>query len=211
MNYAELQQAIQDMTENYEAVFVNNIPLFVQQAEQRIYNVVQLPLLSKPSKGATKANRPYITLPTDFLSVDQLAIIAANGSYSFPIIVDVSFIRERYSNPTSTGVPKYYAVFNNNTLIVGPTPDQIYQIELIYLGYPESIVTAGTSFLGNQFSSVLLYGSLIEAYTFMKGDQDIMAVYDTKYKEALALLKRLGDGLDRVDNYRNDQSVVPVQ
>jgi hypothetical protein len=211
MNYAELQQAIQDMTENYEAVFVNNIPMFVQQAEQRIYNVVQLPVSSKPSKGATKANRPYITLPTDFLSVDQLAIIAANGSYSFPIVVDVSFIRERYSNPTSTGVPKYYAVFNNNTLIVGPTPDQIYQIELVYIGYPESIVTAGTSFLGNQFSSVLLYGSLIEAYTFMKGEADIMAVYDTKYKEALALLKRLGDGLDRVDNYRNDQAVVPVQ
>jgi hypothetical protein len=185
--------------------------MFVQQAEQRIYNVVQLPVSSKPSKGATKANRPYITLPNDFLSVDQLAIIAANGSYSFPIVVDVSFIRERYSNPTSTGVPKYYAVLNNDTLIVGPTPDQIYQIELIYIGYPESIVTAGTSFLGNQFSSVLLYGSLIEAYTFMKGEQDIMAVYDTKYKEALALLKRLGDGLDRVDNYRNDQAVVPVQ
>jgi len=211
MNYAELKQAIQDMTENYEATFVNNIPMFVQQAEQRIYNVVQLPLLSKPSKGATKASRPYIHLPTDFLSVDHLAIIDDNGDYTFVIVVDVSFIRERYSNPSQTGIPKYYGILNNDTLIVGPTPDKIYQIELIYIAYPESIVTAGTSFLGNQFSSVLLYGSLIEAYTFMKGDQDIMAVYETKYKEALALLKRLGDGLDRVDNYRNDQSVVPVQ
>ena len=211
MNYAELKQAIQDMTENYEATFIDNIPMFVQQAEQRIYNVVQLPLLSKPSTGTLKINRPYIHLPVDFLSVDHLAIIDNDGNYNFVLIVDVSFIRERYSNPNMTGIPKYYSVLNNDTLIIGPTPDQAYSMELIYIAYPESIVTAGTSFLGNQFSSVLLYGSLIEAYTFMKGDQDIMAVYDTKYKEALALLKRLGDGLDRVDNYRNDQSVVPVQ
>jgi hypothetical protein len=185
--------------------------MFVLQAEQRIYNVVQLPVSSKMSKGTLKINRPYIPLPVDFLSVDHLAIIESNGDYNFVLIVDLSFIRERYANPNLTGIPKYYSVLNNDTLMIGPTPDQAYSMELVYVTYPESIVTAGTSFLGNQFSSVLLYGSLIEAYTFMKGDQDIMAVYDTKYKEALALLKRLGDGLDRVDNYRNDQAVVPVQ
>jgi hypothetical protein len=210
MDYAELTQAIKDMTENYETTFVDNIPLFVEQAEKRIYNTVQLPLLSKPSVGALKLGRPYIYLPSDFLTMDQLAIIDGTGNYNFALITDVSFIRERYSSPATQGLPKFYALLNSNTMIIGPSPDAAYSIELIYNAYPESIVTANTTYLGTQFPFVLLYGSLVEAYTFMKGDADVLQVYDAKFKEALAMLKRTGDGLNRIDNYRNDQVVTPV-
>ena len=211
MNYAELKQAIQDMTENYETTFVDNINMFITQAENRIYNTVQLPLLSKPSAGAFKTGSPYLHLPSDFLSSEQVAVDDGTGNYTFLLPVDTSLIRERYPSTSTVGLPKYYALLNNDTFWVGPTPDQDYDVELVYLAYPPSIVVAGTSWLGDNFSTALLYGSLVEAYTFMKGDADILAVYDGKYKEALSQVKRMGDGLNRVDNYRNDQVVIPVQ
>ncbi len=220
MNYTELQAAICDYTQNFESDFVANIPVFVQQAEQRIYNTVQFPSLRKNVTGVTSANNKYLSCPADFLSVYSLAVIDALGAYEFLLNKDVNFIRQAYPTPTSTGQPKYYALFGPTTtndvtpvitdelsFILGPTPNAVYNVELHYYYYPESITVAadGRTWLGDNFDTVLLYGSLVEAYTFMKGEQDMMAVYDGKYKEALAQAKRLGDGLERSDAYRNGQ------
>ena len=212
MNYVALSSAIQDYTENYEASFVASIPTFVQQAEQRIYNTIQFPSLRKNVTGVTSSGNKYLACPGDFLSVYSMAVYPTGGEYSYLLNKDVNFIREAYPQPTDTATPKYYALFGPQsssltelTFILGPTPDAIYNVELHYFYYPESIVTAGTSWLGDNFDTVLLYGSLVEAYTYMKGEQDMMALYDTKYKEALTLAKRLGDGLERQDAYRSGQ------
>ena len=212
MNYAALTSAIQDYTENYEASFVASIPTFVQQAEQRIYNTIQFPSLRRNVTGVTSATNKYLACPIDFLSSYSLAVVDAVGAFSYLLNKDVNFIREAYPTPADTGLPKYYALFgpqsgdlNELTFILGPTPDAIYTMELHYFYYPPSIVTAGTTWLGDNFDTVLLYGSLVEAYTYMKGEQDMMALYDTKYKEALTLAKRLGDGLERQDAYRSGQ------
>ena len=212
MNYAALTSAIQDYTENYEASFVASIPTFVQQAEQRIYNTIQFPSLRRNVTGVTSATNKYLACPIDFLSSYSLAVVDAVGAFSYLLNKDVNFIREAYPTPADTGIPKYYALFgpqsgdvNELTFILGPTPDAIYTMELHYFYYPPSIVTAGTTWLGDNFDTVLLYGSLVEAYTYMKGEQDMMALYDTKYKEALTLAKRLGDGLERQDAYRSGQ------
>lgn len=217
MNYAALQQAIQDYTQNSESTFVTNIPTFVQEAEQRIFNTVQFPSLRKNVVGNATANTPYMACPTDFLAAYSMAVIDGTGAYSYILNKDVNFIRESYPSPTATGTPAYYALFGPQTsyptklsFMLGPTPDANYQIELHYFFYPTSIVTNGTSWLGDNFDSVLLYGSLVEAYTFMKGEQDMMALYDNKYKEALQLAKRLGDGMERRDAYRSGQARVPV-
>lgn len=217
MNYAALQQAIQDYCQNTESTFVANIPTFVQQAEQRIYNQVQFPSLRKNVTGSATANNKYLSCPSDFLSVFSIAVIEADGSYKYLLNKDVNFIRESYPTPSSTGTPEYYSLFGPQTadpnelaFILGPTPDAAYQVELHYFYYPTSIVTAGTSWLGDNLDSVLLYGSLVEAYTFMKGEADLLALYDNKYKEALALAKRLGDGLERQDAYRSGQARIPV-
>jgi hypothetical protein len=209
MNYAQLSAAIQDYTQNYESDFVANIPVFVQQAEQRIYNTVQFPALRKNVTGTVTANNKYLACPIDFLAVYSMAVILADTSYEFLINKDVNFIRQAYPTPTSTGTPRYYALFgpqstepNELTFILGPTPNSAYSVELHYFFYPESITTAETSWLGDNFDTVLLYGSLVEAYTFMKGETDMMALYDGKYKEALALAQKLGDGLERTDAYR---------
>jgi hypothetical protein len=212
VNYAALTSAIQDYTENYEASFVASIPTFVQQAEQRIYNTIQFPSLRRNVTGVTSATNKYLACPIDFLSSYSLAVVDAVGAFSYLLNKDVNFIREAYPTPADTGLPKYYALFgpqsgdlNELTFILGPTPDAIYTMELHYFYYPPSIVTAGTTWLGDNFDTVLLYGSLVEAYTYMKGEQDMMALYDTKYKEALTLAKRLGDGLERQDAYRSGQ------
>jgi len=212
VNYAALSTAIQDYTENYEASFVASIPTFVKQAEQRIYNTIQFPSLRKNVTGVTTANSKYLACPIDFLSAYSLAVIKTDGSYEYLLNKDVNFIREAYPQPTDTAIPKYYALFGPQsaneaelTFILGPTPDIVYTMELHYFYYPTSIVTAGTSWLGDNFDTVLLYGSLVEAYTYMKGEQDMMALYDGKYKEALTLAKRLGDGLERQDAYRSGQ------
>ena len=220
MNYTQLTAAICDYTQNFEQDFVANIPVFVKQAEQRIYNSVQFPSLRKNVTGLTTASNKYLSAPTDFLSVYSMAVVDGDGNYEYLLNKDVNFIRQAYPNPASTGLPRYYALFGPTTtgspnpvltdelsFILGPTPDAQYTVELHYFFYPESITVAadGQTWLGDNFDSVLLYGSLVEAYTFMKGEQDMMAAYDSKYKEALAMAKRLGDGMERQDAYRSGQ------
>lgn len=279
MNYAQLTAAIEDYTEN--TFTATELSIFVKQAEQRIYNMVQLANLRKNQTGTITSGNKYLSAPNDFLSVYSLAVytyatptatgtsgqftivvssasdivvgqmvtgsgigsgaqvtlingttitlsvansstvsgtIVFQGDYLYLLDKDVNFIREVYPNPSSKAEPKYYAIFgpqstdvNELSFILGPTPDQTYKAELHYYYYPESIVDAGTSWLGDNFDSALLYGSLVEAYTFMKGEQDMMALYDTKYKEAMALLKNLGDGKQRSDTYRDGQVKVKVQ
>ena len=217
MTYTELVAAIQAYAENTEANFVAEIPVFVEQAEQRIYNSVQFPAVRKNIMGVTQANNKYLSAPDDFLSAYSIAVIDASGNYEYLLNKDVNFIRQAYPNPTSdTGIPKYYALFgptvnggtitNELSFILGPTPDAIYNIEMHYYYYPQSIVTAGSTWLGDNFDTVLLYGSLVEAYTYMKGEADMMALYNQKYMEALNLAKRLGDGLERSDAYRSGQA-----
>jgi hypothetical protein len=279
MNYAELTAAIQDYTQN--EFTGTELATFVEQAEQRIYNSVQLANLRKNVTGNLTTGNKYLSAPDDYLSTYSLAIfsyatptatgtsaaftivvssasnievgqlvsgigigtgalvslivgttitlsvanssavsgvITFQGDYLYLLSKDVNFIREVYPSPTSTGKPKYYAIFgpvynnvNELSFIVGPTPDIGYSAELHYYYYPVSIVTAGTTWLGDNFSSSLLYGSLVEAYTFMKGEADMMALYDTKYKESLALLQNLGQGKQRGDSYRDGQTKIPVR
>ena len=212
MNYTELSANIQAYTENTEADFVAEIPVFVQQAEQRIYNSVQFPSIRKNVVGVTTTNNKYLECPSDFLAVYSMAVIDASGEYEYLLNKDVNFIRQAYPQPTDTAIPRYYALFGPQSanlaelsFILGPTPNAIYNIELHYYYYPQSIVTAGTTWLGDNFDSVLLYGSLVEAYTYMKGEADMMGLYNAKYQEALALAKRLGDGMERQDAYRSGQ------
>jgi hypothetical protein len=216
MTYDQLVVAISDYTENtFQTVDVN---LFITQAEQRIYNTVQFPSLRKNVTGSLTASNKYLSCPDDFLAPYSLAIYpAAGGDYTYLLNKDVNFMREAYPNPSTTGTPKYYALFgpavassvisNELSFILGPTPDAAYSAELHYYYYPESITTTSTgkTWLGDNFDSVLLYGSLLEAYTYMKGEQDMLVLYDTKYKEALVLAKRLGDGMERQDAYRSGQ------
>lgn|SRR5574343_277095 len=219
MTYTELQAAICDYTQNFEQDFVANIPLFIRQAEERIYNTVQFPALRRNVTGVTSVNNKYLACPNDFLAVYSLAVVDATGAYEYLLNKDVNFIRQAYPTPTATGLPKYYALFgpsfaNSDELsfILGPTPDARYTVELHYFFYPESITTTedGRTWLGDNFDPVLLYGSLVEAYLFMKGESDMMAFYETKYKEALAQAKRLGDALERGDAYRDGQVKLPV-
>jgi hypothetical protein len=212
MNYTQLKAAIIAYTENQDAAFEAEVPVFVKQAEQRIFNSVQFPSLRKNVTGTTTASNKYLQCPVDFLASYSLAVIDATGAYEYLLNKDVNFIRQAYPTPTSTGLPKYYALFgprsdneNELTFILGPTPAASYGVELHYFYYPTSIVDAGTSWLGDNFDSVLLYGSLIEAYTYMKGEQDMLTLYNQKFMEALALAKRLGDGLERQDAYRSGQ------
>jgi len=217
MNYTELTAAICDYTQNFEQDFVANIPVFVKQAEQRIYNSVQFPSLRKNVTGVTTNNNKYLSCPADFLAAYSMAVVDASGNYEYLLNKDVNFIRQAYPNPNDRAIPKYYALFGPSysnadelSFILGPTPDATYTIELHYFFYPESISVAvdGRTWLGDNFDTVLLYGSLVEAYTFMKGENDMMALYDGKYKEALALAKRLGDGLERSDAYRSGQARI---
>jgi hypothetical protein len=209
MNYSELVAEIQSYTENqFETT---DIDTFIQQAEQRIYNTVQFPAIRKNVTGTLTANNKYLTCPPDWLATFSIAVIDALGNYDYLLDKDVNFIRSAYPAPTSTGLPEYYGLFDQNTFILGPTPDANYAVELHYYYYPESIVTAGTTWLSDNFDSALLYGSLLEAYTYMKGEPDILAQYQKRYDEAMFLLKQLGDGKNRRDAYRNGQVRVPVQ
>jgi hypothetical protein len=212
MNYTQLSNAIQAYTENTEANFIAEIPVFVQQAEQRIYNTVQFPSLRKNVTGTTSTNNKYLSCPGDFLATYSMAVIDGTGAYEYLLNKDVNFIRQAYPIPTETGLPRYYGIFgpatansDELTFILGPTPNAAYGVELHYYYYPESITTASTSWLGDNFDSVLLYGSLVEAYTYMKGEADMLQLYNTKYQEALMLAKRLGDGMERQDAYRSGQ------
>ena len=211
MTYSELVAQIQNYTENqFTTVVVNT---FIQQAEQRIYNTVQLPALRKNVTGTLTTGNKYLATPSDWLSTFSLAVINANNEYLYLLNKDVNFIRQSFPDTDAAfyGEPEYYAVFDNNTFILGPTPDAAYSVELHYFYYPTSIVTAGTSWLGDNFSSALLYGSLLEAYTYMKGEQDVINQYQKRYDEAMILLKQLGDAKNRMDAYRDGQVRYPVQ
>jgi len=200
----------------------NQINFFIQQAEERVYNSVQIPALRKNVTGVTTGGNQYLSCPTDFLSVFSMAVIDATGNYEYLLNKDVNFIRAAYPNPNETGLPKYYALFGPTvassvisdelSFILGPTPDVLYNVELHYNAYPESITVAadGRTWLADNYSPVLLYGTLVEAYVFLKGEPDMMAVYKAKYDEAFAQLNRLGTGLERGDAYRDGQAKIKV-
>jgi hypothetical protein len=232
MNYTQLVSAIKGYTENSfpstEGTFTSadQLNTFITNAEIRIYNSVQLTQFKKNATGYLTAGKHYLSLPSDFLSSYSLAVLTdptagKDSPQSYLLFKDVSFMREVYPDPSFTGVPQYYALFGTDSsaptqdpyrlsMIVAPSPAEDYEVELHYYFYPESIVTAGNSWLGDNFETVLLYGSLLEAYTFMKGEADVIAMYEKMYSSALAQLKRLGDGLDRRDSYRNGQLTIPV-
>lgn len=224
MNYVELSASIKGYCENDfpdtvgSFTSADQIATFVKQAEQRVYNFVQLPALRKNVTGTATTGNKYLACPSDFLSVFSMAVVKPDGEYEYLLDKDVNFIRQAYPSPTDTALPRYYALFgprsNNVTeisFILGPTPDDDYEIELHYFYYPESIVTTGTSWLGDNFDSVLLYGALLEAAAFMKSDADVVTSYKARYDEAMALLKQLGDGKDRTDTYRTGQVRYPVR
>jgi hypothetical protein len=209
MNYAQLVAEIESYAENdFQVADINT---FIKQTEQRIYNQIQLPAIRKNVTGTTTTNNKYLTCPTDWLATFSLAVIdTVTGGYEYLLNKDVNFIRESFPFPLVTGKPTHYAQFDQNTFILGPTPNANYSMELHYFYYPESIVTAGTSWLGDNFDSVLLYGSLLEAYTYMKGEQDVLVNYQKRYDDAMAMLKMLGDGKNRTDAYRDGQARYPV-
>jgi hypothetical protein len=224
MNYAQLSATIQAYSESDEPLFVENIPVFVQASEQRIYNSVQLSYLRKNVTGSVTPSNKYLSAPTDFLSVYSVAIIKANGEYEYLLNKDVNFIRQAYPSPTDTGLPKYYAIFgptttggnppeltNEMSFLLGPTPDTGYSVELHYFFYPESIVTASTTWLGDNFDTALLYGAMREAAIFQRQEPDVVANYEAKYQETMMLLKQLGDGKERTDSYRTGQVRYPVR
>ena len=198
------------------------IDLFIQQAEERIYNTVQIPPLRKNVTGLTTNGNKYLSCPSDFMSVFSMAVIDGDGNYEYLLNKDVNYIRAAYPNPASTGLPQYYALFGPTVVtnvvtdelsfILGPTPDAAYNVELHYYAYPESITVAadGRTWLSDNYSPVLLYGTLVEAYTFLKGEVDLIAQYDKKYQEALGQLNRLGTGLERGDAYRDGQARIKV-
>jgi hypothetical protein len=228
MNYAQLVASIEAYTENnFPDITLadgsietskEQIDRFIQQAEQRIYNMVQFPSLRRNMTGNIQSGNKYLKAPDDFLAVYSLAVIDALGNYEYLLNKDVNYIRQAYPNPTTdVGIPRHYALFgpaivsnaitDELTFLMGPTPDANYTVELHFYYYPESITTAadGRTWLGDNFDSVLLYGALVEAITFMKGEADMVALYDGKYKEAMVLAKRLGDGMERQDAYRSGQ------
>lgn len=222
MNYSELVAAVQSTTENtFNTVDMNR---FIAQAEKRIYVAAQFPILRKNVLGTTAIGNQYVSSPSDFLAAYSLAIInPSTGAYTFLLNKDVNYIREAYPTPTVTGVPKHYAIFGPTTtappnpvptaeltFILGPTPDAVYNVEMHYFYYPESIVTAGNTWLSDNFDPVLLYGALVEANIFMKGEADIQAMYESKFQDALVLAKRLGDGMERRDAYRSGQARAAV-
>lgn len=226
MNYATLFETIKGYVENdfpntswtgsdgsstVTLTSTEQINTFIEQAEQRIYNTVQLLDLRKNVTGNLTSGNKYLSVPSDWLANFSLAVIDEDGNYEYLLNKDVNFIRQAFPNPSDTGLPTHYAFFDENSYILGPTPDASYQVELHYFYYPQSIVEAGTSWLGDNFDSVLLYGSLLEAYTFMKGEQDIIADYQKRYDEALTLLKGLGEGKNRQDMYRTPQVRYPVK
>jgi len=237
MNYATLFDTIKGYVENdfpdtqftgssgSASTFTSKeqIDTFIQQAEQRIYNSVQFPAIRKNVTGTTTTSNRYLSSPADFLAVYSMAVIDGSGNYEYLLNKDVNYIRAAYPNPSVTGIPKYYALFgptttndsppvitNEYSFILGPTPDAAYSIELHYYYYPESIVTASTTWLGDNFDSALLYGALVEAYTYMKGEPDVLANYNKRYEEAMILAKRLGDGMERRDAYRSGQVRMSV-
>ena len=227
MDYNTLFSQIQTYTENIfpdtylangsTVSYTTQINTFIQQAEERIYNTVQIPSLRRNVTGNCSSSTQYLGCPNDYLSSFSMAVIDSDGTYEYLLNKDVNFIRQAYPDPNAKGTPRYYALFgsrlndpNELSFLLGPSPDAVYSIELHYFYYPESIVTAGTSWLGDNYSPALLYGSLVEAYQYMKGEADMLAMYNTKYQEAMQQLNRLGTGLERQDAYRSGQARIKV-
>jgi len=228
MNYNELFSQVQTYTENIfpdtylangsTVSYTTQINTFIQQAEARVYNTVQIPSLRRNVTGNCSASTQYLGCPNDYLSTYSMAVIDPTlGTYEYLLNKDVNFIRQSYPDPNAKGTPRYYALFgsrlndpNELSFLLGPSPDAVYSIELHYFYYPESIVTAGTSWLGDNYSPVLLYGTILEAYVYMKGETDVMLAYKAKYDEALQQLNRLGTGLERGDAYRDGQAKIKV-
>lgn len=222
MNYAELCTNIENIVEN--TFTADELAMFTQQAEQKIYNTVQIANLRKNVTGVLTADNKYLATPSDFLSVYSIAVIDEDGNYEYLLNKDVNFIRQAYPSANDTGLPRYYAIFgptttnsptptitNELSFILGPTPDEAYNVELHYFYYPTSIVTAGTSWLGDNFDSVLLNGALVEAIRFIKGEADVVALYEKMYGDSLLLLKNLGDAKQRGDAYREGQVKLQVR
>jgi hypothetical protein len=203
VNYSELTQNIEDIC--VQTFTADQLAMFTQQAEQKIYTTVELPAFRKNQTGSLTSGNKYLTMPTGMLYVYSLAVIDADGDYYYLLNKDVNFIREAYPSPSDTGQPKHYAVFDQNTFILGPTPNLNYNSEIHFSYYPESIVTAGTTWLGEEFDSALLNGALVEAIRFQKGEADMVALYEKLYVQALTLLVNVGDGKLRGDAYRDGQ------
>lgn len=219
MNYTELAAAIRAYVENDFPDTVGSggmtsdeqVNTFIKEAEQRIFNTVQLLDLRKNVTGNCTTGNKYLSVPSDWLANFSLAVVDTNGNYEYLLNKDVSFIRQSFPNPNDQGLPYCYAYFDENSFILGPTPDDDYEVELHYFYYPPSIVDAGNSWLGDNFDSALLYGALLEAYTFMKGEEDVLKQYQARYNEAMAMLKQLGEGKNRQDMYRSGQVRYPVR
>ena len=211
MTYAELTQAIKDYTENTETTFVSQIPTFVRQAEERINRSVLIPELRRNVTGDVTSSNRFLNTPSDFLAVFSMAVIDSSSNYHFLLAKDVNFIREAYPATSTTGQPEYYAIFTDTSFMLAPTPNASYTVQLHYYYDPASIVTSSTSWYGDNAEAVLLYGSLLEAYTFMKGEQDVLALYKSRYDEAISQLYNLGKGLNRSDSYRNGESRVTAK
>ena len=215
MTYDELVTAVQDYTENtFPKV---DIDAMIKIAEQTIYNTVQIANLRRNVTGSTSANNKYLSCPGDFLSTYSIAVVDSNGEYRYLINKDVNFIREAYPKANSTGVPKHYAIFgpqsndvNELSFILGPTPDDAYVVELHYYYYPESIVTAQSTWLGDNFDSALFNATMVEAIRYMKGEEDLVKFYKDQFVQSIALLKNLGDGKQRMDAYRDGQVRIQV-
>lgn len=210
MNYAELTQAIQDYVQSTESSFVANIPTFVREAEELILRTVQIPELRKNATGTMTSGSPYLQRPSDFLAVFSLAVVDGSGDYTYLYDKDVNFMREAYPNPSTVGVPKYYAQFDGDTtgnsghFIIGPTPNASYTAELHYYYDPESIVTAGTSWLGDNAETALLYGALVQAYTYLKGEADVLQMYKTMYADAMKAIFTV-EIMSKRDAYRDGE------
>ena len=210
--FTTLKSAIQDYTQNTESTFVSNLPTLIVQAENRIIKSVELPNFRKNVTGTLTSTNPYLSAPTDYLYPFSLAVLDSDSNYSYLLNKDVSFIREAYPSASTTGTPKFYAQFDDDTFIVAPSPSSALNIELHYFYKPESITVAssGTTWLGTNATEALLYGSLVEAYTFMKGEPDILAGYENRFKEALGKLTLESDGYNRKDAFRDGQRKVNV-
>jgi hypothetical protein len=220
MDYAALVDAIKAYAENdfpdtvgtSDLTSAEQVAIFVRQAEQRVYNSVQLLAERNTETLTTTLNDPYLEVPEGWLSNFSMAAIDPDtGEYTYLLNKDVNFLRESYPDPTDTGAPQYYAYYDNTQYILAPTPNDTYDVEVIYYKYPESIVTADNTWLGDNFDSVLLYGSLLEAYTYMKGEADVIAEYQKRYDDALDQLKQLAVGKNRQDTYRTLQARLPVR
>lgn len=205
MNYAQLSQALQDYLQNDETTFVDQIPTIIKQAEDRILQTCQLPVFKRNASSEMTGSSRFLNTPSDFLACASMAITQSGAAgYALLLEKEIAFLQEAFPRPSDIGQPRFYALWDENTFLIAPTPDTAYSVELHYYYRPPSIVTAGTSWLGTNAESALLYGCLVEAYTFMKGEADMLTVYQQRYNEALGRLKNLGEARNKTDALRQD-------